>query len=359
MSYNRLYFAIKRNLSTSIKSYEKCKYLGPSNKPSITLQNHHLDTSIWNDIDIADTDIFLVSSAKSGSTWMYEIIARLLYHNIDHGHKSLIELCLSPTFNSFRPGGPTKDATIESLETINNQLKNNIIKHRLFKLHEPVESLPFKKECKYIFVARDFRDIIWSFYRHYSNYSDSIMKEINSERYNYNLINKLAYFDDLNKNNDFTEYKFWQMSIEMEDDFGNPDGYPFWSQLWVIGSWLNICFDSKYNNVKMIHYNEMQNDLPKVIKEIADFLSIEIDENAITDLSQYCLFDNMKSQQAKLFGEIGKFWYKQPEEFFYKGVNNRWENILTKNDIDNYRKLAKRYLNSQQLDWLEQRVMVP
>eukprot|EP01084_Bolivina_argentea_P123851 219475_1 len=36
MSYNRLYFAIKRNLSTSIKSYEKCKYLGPSNKmPSV------------------------------------------------------------------------------------------------------------------------------------------------------------------------------------------------------------------------------------------------------------------------------------------------------------------------------------
>ena len=59
------------------------------------------------------------------------------------------------------------------------------------------------------------------------------------------------------------------------------------------------------------------------------------------------------SQQLKLFGEFGKFWWNKPEEFFYKGINNRWKNDLTENDIIKYKQLAKRYLNDKQLYWLE------
>eukprot|EP01083_Nonionella_stella_P001364 3927_1 len=344
---------VKRNLSTTLKTHEKCQYLGANIKPSLVLQNHHLDTSIWSQIKIVDTDVFLVSSAKSGSTWMYEVIANLLYQNTDHGYKSWMELCLSPTFSSFRIGGPTEDAKLSTLDTINDQLINTNIKRRIFKLHEPVESMPFNPKCKYIFVSRDFRDIIWSFYNHYDNYSESIMQQINSQRYNYDLKSHLPCFDDLNKHNEFTEHAFWKMSIRNADDFGNPDGAPFWSQLWVIGSWLNTYLDHKHQNIKIVHYNEMKDDLGKVCREIACFLEVEIDENKFDSMVHSCLFETMKAKQEELFGEVGKLWWKEPKDFFNKGVNDRWHGILTQEDTEEYRTLAQRYLTERQVKWLE------
>lgn len=43
------------------------------------LHNHHFDSTIWNDFNFRDDDIVIGTYAKAGTTWMQQIIARLLF----------------------------------------------------------------------------------------------------------------------------------------------------------------------------------------------------------------------------------------------------------------------------------------
>jgi hypothetical protein len=38
------------------------------------LHNHHFDSTIWNDLQFRDDDIIIATYAKSGTTWMQQIV---------------------------------------------------------------------------------------------------------------------------------------------------------------------------------------------------------------------------------------------------------------------------------------------
>ena len=43
------------------------------------IQNHHFDSTIWNDFSFRDDDIIIGTYAKAGTTWMQQIVAQLLF----------------------------------------------------------------------------------------------------------------------------------------------------------------------------------------------------------------------------------------------------------------------------------------
>lgn len=43
------------------------------------LRSHHLDSTIWNDFVFHDDYIVISTYAKSGTTWMQQIVSQLLF----------------------------------------------------------------------------------------------------------------------------------------------------------------------------------------------------------------------------------------------------------------------------------------
>ncbi|HEX4636750.1 MAG TPA: sulfotransferase domain-containing protein [Rhizomicrobium sp.] len=42
-------------------------------------QNHHFDCTIWNDFQFRDDDIIIGTYAKSGTTWVQQIVSQVIF----------------------------------------------------------------------------------------------------------------------------------------------------------------------------------------------------------------------------------------------------------------------------------------
>ena len=45
------------------------------------LQNHHMDSTIWNEFPFRDDDIVIATYAKAGTTWMQQIVGSLVFQD--------------------------------------------------------------------------------------------------------------------------------------------------------------------------------------------------------------------------------------------------------------------------------------
>ena len=118
------------------------------------LHNHHFDSTIWNDFKFRDDDVVIATYAKSGTTWLQQIVAQLIFN----GEAGLAVADMSPWLDLRVPPKEIKLAEVEKQT------------HRRFvKTHLPVDALVFSPEAKYIYIGRHGRDVVWSLYNHHAN----------------------------------------------------------------------------------------------------------------------------------------------------------------------------------------------
>src|SRR6478672_3533169 len=92
------------------------------------MHNHHFDSTIWNDFNFRDDDIVIATYAKSGTTWMQQIVSQLIFG----GAPGLPVAEMSPWLDLRVP------PKIEKLAAVETQT------HRRFiKTHLPVDALVF------------------------------------------------------------------------------------------------------------------------------------------------------------------------------------------------------------------------
>jgi hypothetical protein len=126
------------------------------------LQNHHLDTTRWKDFPFRPDDIVIASWGKSGTTWTQQIVSQLIFNGAEdtqiNQESPWLDLRVVPT-----------EAILPALEAQTHR--------RFIKTHAPIETVEFSPKAKYIFVARDGRDALWSLHNHNYN-ATSLFYEI-------------------------------------------------------------------------------------------------------------------------------------------------------------------------------------
>ncbi|MGD9614858.1 MAG: sulfotransferase domain-containing protein [Alphaproteobacteria bacterium] len=280
--------------------------------------NHHFDSTVWNGLRFRDDDIIVATYAKTGTTWTQQIIAQLLFEDAD----ALPVADMSPWLDLRVPPNDVKLAALDAQT------------HRRFiKTHLPLDVLVYSPRARYLYIARDGRDVVWSMYNHHANANAFWYRTLNDTP------GRVG--PPIEKPPGSTR----QYSLDWMDK----DGHPFWPFWEHIASWWAA---RDLPNLLLLHFEELRADLPGTIRRIAAFLDIPIDERRFPTIVEHCGFAWMKRNATKSTPLGGAFWDGGAQVFVNKGTNGRWRDVLTADDIRRYETTARERLGEECALWL-------
>jgi aryl sulfotransferase len=282
------------------------------------LHNHHFDSTIWNGFAFRDDDIIVATYGKSGTTWVQQIVAQLIFQSQDH--PPIGEL--SPWLDLRVPPKEVKLAAMEAQT-----------QRRFIKTHLPVDALVYSPRVKYLYIGRDGRDVLWSLYNHHSTATDEWYQALNDApgRVGPPIPHPPASI------------------VQYFREWLDGDGYPFWPFWENVRSWWDI---RELPNLMLLHFSDLKADLPGQMRRIAAFLDIRIDEAAWPAMLDHCTFGYMKGHASETAPAGGRFWNGGGATFFNKGTNGRWRETLPAEDSQRYEAMALRELGPACADWL-------
>jgi aryl sulfotransferase len=282
------------------------------------MHTNHFDSTMWDELNFRDDDIVIATYAKSGTTWIQQIVSQLIFN----GQKDLPVAEMSPWVDLRVPPAHIKMPALEAQE------------HRRFiKTHLPVDALKFSPKAKYLYIGRDGRDVLWSLYHHHSTANEK-------------------WYGALNESPGLVGPKIEQPNESIVDyyhEWLDKDGYPWWSIWENVNSWWGI---KDLPNVMLVHFANLKEDMAGEIRKIAAFLEIDIDESKWIDILEHCSFDYMKSNATQSVPLGGAFWEGGAKTFINKGTNGRWRDLLSEEESAKYDHIAAENLSPECAHWL-------
>jgi aryl sulfotransferase len=290
-------------------------------------QNHSMDSLRWNFFTPRADDIVVATSYKAGTTWVQAIVGNLIFS----GQK------LPGSIDEI---SPWLDHRLFPLELMLTRLERQTHR-RSIKTHLPLDSLPFHRNIKYLYVGRDPRDVFMSFRNFYGDFSPQFFTALNS------IPGRVGdelppYPDDIH-----ALWRGWMTRGWFEWE---TEGYPFWSVLHHAQSWWDY---RHLPNILFVHYADLLADLEGGISRIARFLEIESPADAWPVIVRNCTFSEMKARSAELMPPMNMVLKGGSDTFFHKGTNGRWREALSAEELKLYDAAAHRELTPECRRWLE------
>lgn len=202
------------------------------------LHNHHMGSTIWNDFEFRDDDVIVATYGKSGTTWVQQILAQMLF-----GPDPDPEVAEMPPWLDLRI--PPKEVKLPEVEAQTRR--------RILKTHLPLNALVFSPKAKYplvfspkaeyLYVGRGGRDVVWSVYNHFRNANSFFYEIINNTPGRVGPPLKHPP-DDI--------HRYWREWFE-------GDGHPYWS------FWENVRRWCEYRglpNAMFMHFENLKRDMP-------------------------------------------------------------------------------------------------
>jgi aryl sulfotransferase len=259
------------------------------------------DSTRWNDFAFRGDDIVVATYPKSGTTLTQQIVAQLVFGGDPTLYGASAKL--SPWLE-FRLSHDAVD--IAAAQT-----------HRRFlKTHLPANNLVISPQAKYIVVARDVRDIVWSFHHHQTNYINQDPDQAPNVRRFYH---------------DFLD--------------GPGQQFPYWSH---IQGWWDV---RHLPNLLTLHYADLIADLPTAVRRVAAFLAITIDEALFPQILAHCGIEHMR-KVARDDPSLNRVFREGSRTFINQGTNGRWLDVLTAAEIQKADHIAACELTPDCASWL-------
>jgi aryl sulfotransferase len=281
------------------------------------IQNHQMDSRIWNDFAFHDDDVVVATYAKSGTTWTQQIVGQLIFN----GREDISVAELSPWVD-MRILPPEVRAMLDAQEH-----------RRILKTHLPLDALVVCPKAKYIYVARDGRDVLWSLYNHHANGNDLFFDLIN------NTPGRVGPPLDPADPDIRRYFRTW-----LEED-----GAPFWSFWENLRTWWEA---RHLPNIHLIHFNALKADLEGEMRRIAAILDIEVAEADWPRIVRQCSFEFMKANAEKVAPLGGAVFEGGATTFINKGSNGRWRDVLSPAEVRAYEQRALEELGPDCARWL-------
>ena len=291
-------------------------------------QNHHLDSTRWDQVRFRPGDVVVSTSYKAGTTWMQNILAHLVFWDAEiPGPVTEISPWIGMRVRPLEP-------QLAMLETQAHR--------RFLKSHLALDGLPYREDVKYIVVGRDARDVFMSLWNHYGNYTPIMQGLLNNTPGR--VGSPLPWCpEDVSW--------LWRQWIQLGWFEWESDGWPFWSHLHHLKTWWEW---HHLPNILLVHYNDLLADLEGEMRRVAAYLEIEPADDACPRLVDACTFASMKQHAAKIMPGAELGFVGGTDTFFYKGTNRRWDGALSDEDLALYPGALERTLSPEAGEWLEQ-----
>jgi len=298
-------------------------------------ESHHLDSRKWEKVVPRKDDIIIATAYKSGTTWMQQIVAEILFQGKEKA-------------GTVGDMSPWVDLRVPPMEFLAPVIEGQT--HRRFlKTHLPQDAFaPYiTSTAKYIYIGRDGRDAFMSLQNHYEKANDAWYGAMNSPGlvgpplpcYSEAVASVPEWFDK------------W-LSQGWETLPGEADGWPFWSLFKNTKTWWEFG-RAHPDQVLFVHFNKLLEDLGGEMRRIAAFLEVPVDEALLPKMVAACTFDAMKGNADKIAPLNGTLWKGGGTDFVFKGTNGRWKGVLTDANLAAYDKKVAEELPKDCAVWLE------
>lgn len=288
--------------------------------------HHHFDGAVWDEVIPRDDDIVIASSVKSGSTWLQQIIATLVFEGRPHP-APLNQFSL---FLDLRV--PSRS---ERLAIIAGQSHR-----RIYKTHLPLDGLLYFPQCKYVYIARDGRDVFMSLWHHYRS-ANALWYQLMNDTPDRVGEPLPPCPDDI--------HTFWRDWISRGWFEWEEDGYPFWSVFRHVHTWWQY---RQLPNLLFLHYADLKRDIRGQSRRIADFLGIQATSAVLDAVAEQASFGYMKKHAGLVAPLGGQVFTGGAETFIHKGTNRRWQGVLSDEELAQYDRLVSERLSPDCAHWL-------
>jgi aryl sulfotransferase len=291
--------------------------LGPTKHREV--RTRIIDSTRWNEVKLRVGDIVVASWGKSGTTLLVQMVSQLLSNGAEG-------VGVKAPWVEALPFAPREKmlAAVESLPD-----------PRVLKTHLPFDALVFSEEVRYLYVARDPRDVVWSAFNHHVSLTRSSIDSFNSTVGAGPLIR--SYEGSVR---DY--YLHW---LEHDELPGFTLNEPFWAH--VRGWWE----ERRRPNVLLMHHAKIVADLSAQMLRLAAFLHIDIDEGSFARMLAHCQIDYMREHAANL-PAFTRIFERGASSFFHRGTNGRWRDVLSAEEVARCDARAARELPAECARWL-------
>lgn len=273
------------------------------------------DSRRWEHIPLRPDDIIISTPPKSGTTWMQGIVSSLLWPADD-----------APGDLGTR--SPWVDMRLRPIDEVAGQLEAQA--HRRFiKTHSPAHTIPLAESVRYVVVYRSAPDALVSWGNHRTKMRPEIMQ----------ILNDAAAPEGLAP-----------LPLTFDGDFGRL--FDEWSRHCSPASHLASWWPLRNEpNVLMLHYADLLADLGAEMRQIADFLALDVPEDAWADVVGRCRIGAMR-EQARAAGHIDMGFDGGADSFFNTGTNGEGARQLSDDLLVRIGDHCAAHLESDAIDWL-------